>query len=292
MCVVPPNTDSPIIDAVLGALKGQSVDLSSGEVLVVGSDKPGLVKEDQTVRLIPTDSHNRFASDKRNIGMQAAHGKILIFLDDDCIPQKNWLEHHLKRHELGEKVVGGAVDFSSFNYFQLSDNLSAFHDLMPFTKPGARPYLAAANLSVHRSVVQDIGEMEAHHNRAEDLEWTVRMRAHGYILYFEPKALILHDPARRSLSSVWRHWTGDAPNTLRVRLKYAWLLKTPRLASKRSAYIWGAPAIAAWATIRTFSYKQALLRFWFTLPLVYLTKLAWCWSAYQNFPSSQPTHSQ
>lgn len=126
--------------------------------------------------------------------------------------------------------------------------------------------------------------MEARKNRAEDLEWTVRFRMLGYRLYFEPRAVIFHDPPRDTWSAVWGHWTGDAHDTLRVRLRYADLLQTPRLARYRPIFLWGAPLVAAWATARTFGHSDVLRRYWHTLPVVYLTKLAWCWGAFRDFP--------
>jgi glycosyltransferase involved in cell wall biosynthesis len=252
-------------------------------VLVVGTDEPGLVNEDALVRLVPTGGP-ACASDKRNLGMRQAQGEVFLFLDDDCLPAPNWLERHLIRHRRGEQVVGGAVTFSSRNYLQLADNVSAFHDLLPFTAEGPRPYLTTSNLSVNRAVAARAGEMEEGKNRAEDLEWTVRFRALGYRLYFDPRALILHDPPRNTWPIVWRHWTGDAPATLRIRLRYAHLLDTPRLSRHRSIYLWGAPLVAAWATARTFSDARTLQRYWHTLPLVYVTKLGWCWGAFTDFP--------
>jgi cellulose synthase/poly-beta-1,6-N-acetylglucosamine synthase-like glycosyltransferase len=269
---------------ILTALRDQSADLTCGEVLVVGSDLPGLVKEDNLVHFIPAEGENRFASDKRNLGMRFAEGEIFLFLDDDCIPRQDWIERHLSCHASGEQVVGGAVELGKRNYLQLADNLSAFHYMTPYTKPGYRPYLCTSNLSVHRQVVEEAGGMQAHKNRADDLEWTVRLRKHGYRLFFDPLMVVLHDPQRCSLGSVWQHWWTDAPDTLRVRLMYADLLGTPRLASKRGVYLWGSPFVAAWATAKTFSNRRNLLAYGHTIPLVYLTKLAWCLSAFRNFP--------
>jgi glycosyltransferase involved in cell wall biosynthesis len=283
--VIIPDTDSTRIGDTLEALRRQSVDLSEGEILVLGSDRPGLVHSDKLVRFIPTDPQNSFASDKRNQGMKIAQGEIYFFLDDDCIPYPDWIERHLYRHELGEKVVGGAVVFGRRNYLQLTDNLSAFHIFLPSTVEGSRAYLTTSNLSVHHSVVTRAGVMEAHQNRAEDMEWTTRFRTYGYRLYFDPKAIVLHDPERCTFASVARHWVVDAPSTLRIRLLYAESLNTPRLAHYRWMYLWGSPLVAAWATLRAFKPPGALAAYWHTLPLVYLTKLIWCWSAYQNFPS-------
>lgn len=282
--IIIPDTDSRLIASILESLERQSVPLADGEVLVVGSDAPGLVVQNEHIRFIPTGESDRFASDKRNLGMQFARGEIVLFLDDDCLPEPGWLEAHLHRHRAGEQVVGGAVRLPAAGYLQLADNVSAFHDLLPHTPEGPRTYLAAANLSVQRDVIRQAGPMLAHKNRAEDLEWSARLRKLGYRLYFEPRAVILHDPPRHTWSSVWQHWWLDAPDTLQVRLKYSDLLSTPRLASYRASYLWGAPLVAAWATLRTFTNRLTLQRYGHTLPLVYLTKLAWCWSAYRHFP--------
>jgi cellulose synthase/poly-beta-1,6-N-acetylglucosamine synthase-like glycosyltransferase len=287
--VIIPDTDSQRMSEILCALRGQSAYLTAGEILVVGSDRPGLVREDELVRFIPTDFENRFASDKRNLGMQGAKGEIFLFMDDDCIPQPDWIERHLARHAGGERIVGGAVELGNRNYLQLADNISAFHFMTPYAEAGYRSYLCTTNLSVHRSVVEKVGEMEAHKNRADDLEWTARFRLSGYQLYFDPEAIVYHDPQRCSFEAVWRHWWEDAPDTLRVRLMYADLLGTPRLAGKRGMFMWASPLVAAWATAKAFSNRRNLRAYGHTIPLVYLTKLVWCWSAFCNFPEWRAT---
>ncbi len=286
--IIIPITDSPILNQILESIKAQRADLAQGEIIVVGTDKSGIAQGDPHIRFIPTGESDRCASDKRNIGMRAAQGEIFLFLDDDCVPHPDWLGKHLTRHAAGEQVVGGAVEFGQENYYQLADNLSAFHDLLTYTLPGYRAYLATANLSVQRAVVETTDGMLPGKNRAEDLEWTVRMRAYGYQLFFDPSAIVFHNPKRRTFRSVIDHWLVDAPDTLRVRLGYRYLLNTPALAGLRGMYLLGAPFVAAWATIRTFSHPRSVAAYWRTLPLVYLTKLVWCWSAYRNFPKKKP----
>lgn len=284
LSIILPNWNSLLIGDILCALRRQILDGPTAEILVIGSDAPGLVTEDAAVRFIPHPGSTGGAGD-RNIGLREARGQLLLFLDHDCLPAPDWLECHLYRHAHGEQVVGGAVTFGSRNYLQLADNVSAYHDLLPFTAAGPRPYLSTANLSVSRAVVETTGAMETHLKRAEDLEWTARMRALGYTLYFDPRAVVWHDPPRCTFPAVWRHWTGDAHDTLSVRLRYARLLQTPRLARHRGLFLWGAPLVAAWATARTFGHRRTLAQYGHTLPLVYLTKLAWCWGAFKTFPS-------
>jgi glycosyltransferase involved in cell wall biosynthesis len=284
--VIIPNTDSRQIAMILQQLMNQTVDPACIEILVVGSDQPGQVRQNAQVRFIALPDP-ACASDKRNRGMHEARGDIFLFLDDDCIPAPDLVERHLARHQHGEMVVGGAVLISRQHYWQLADNLSAFHDLLPCTASGARSYLCTANLSVRRSVVMHAGLMEARKNRAEDLEWTVRFRACGYRLYFEPAARVLHNPPRFTPQALWRHWFTDAPDTIRIRLRYAALLRTPYLARFRWSFFWLAPGIAAWATWNTFDHPHIRACYWHTLPLVYLTKLVWCWGAFASFPYEQ-----
>jgi GT2 family glycosyltransferase len=284
LSIIIPNWNSELIGEICRSLQRQAVNLPVTEILVIGADGPGLVTQDDTVRFIANPQSIGGAGD-RNIGMRKARGEILLFLDHDCLPAPDWLKRHLHRHEQGEQVVGGAITFGSRNFFQVADNVSAYHDLLPFTPAGPRPYLSAANLSIRREVIEKAGEMKARLTRAEDLEWTVHLRAMGYTLYFDPQAVVFHDPPRRTLTTVWRHWTRDAHDTLGVRLQYTPLLQTPRLARHRLLFLWGAPLVAAWATARTFGHPQTLVQYGYTLPLVYLTKLAWCWGAFKHFPA-------
>ncbi|MEZ4866401.1 MAG: glycosyltransferase [Caldilineaceae bacterium] len=284
LSIIIPNTNSCLIDEIVGRLIEQGEQLGccepfTFEVLVVGQGQPRCATTDVRVHFIATPPY--FAGAKRNLGISRAQAALLLFLDDDCLPLPGLLAAHWRCHRQGQQVVGGAVTFGTDNYWQLADNVSAFHDLLPTTAAGYRPYLAAANLSVQRAAVVKAGLMRDTMKRAEDLEWTVRLRKIGYRLYFVSDACVYHDPDRLTFAKVWQHWTDDAPETLRVRLCYADQLATPKLARYRTLFLWGAPVIALWATWRTLCHRPTLWRYWYTAPLVYLTKIAWCWGAFR-----------
>jgi glycosyltransferase involved in cell wall biosynthesis len=55
---------------------------------------------------------------KRNIGLKSAKSKYVIFLDDDCIPQKNFLEDYyfiLEKHKYKNLVFCGSVIYPMVN---------------------------------------------------------------------------------------------------------------------------------------------------------------------------------
>ena len=52
--VIIPNTNSLLIKEIIHNLTRQSVDMSNVEVLVVGTDEPGLVTESELVQFVPT----------------------------------------------------------------------------------------------------------------------------------------------------------------------------------------------------------------------------------------------
>lgn len=281
--IIIPSLNSTLIDQVCEAIRCQTYDQSRIEVIIVGIDEKGIIPIDTQITFIPTDRLTN-AAKNRNIGISRASGDIFVFLDSDCLPRPDWLIAHLTRHRRGEKVVGGAVELPPGGRWQLADNVSAFHDLLPHTEEGPRPYLATANLSMRREVIEDIGSMNPELRYAHDLEWTVRMRKKGYSLYFEPRAVVLHDPPRNTPRAVWRHWYDDAPYTLLVRVAEASWLDTPGLARYRLSYLAGAPLIALWATCYTFSHPVTRNAYWHTSPLVYFTKLIWCLGALFRFP--------
>src|SRR5690348_10178397 len=89
--IIIPDINSLAIGAIVQRLKTQTAVASICDVIIVGSDEPGLVVQDGTVRFVQT-APGTFAATKRNIGMRLAQGDIFAFLDDDCLPAPDWLE--------------------------------------------------------------------------------------------------------------------------------------------------------------------------------------------------------
>ncbi len=286
--VIIPAARTARLSQILDALARQQAETTVCQTWIVCNegDQDCIPQPDQNVHLLPVPAATK-APARRNAGMAAAHGDIFLFLDDDCVPATDLIQRHLHWQQRGWPVVGGAVTFPSSPYLQLADNVSAFHDLLPFTTAGLRPYLVTANMSVHRRVVEDVGPMRPDLARADDLEWTARFRAHGYPLYFDPQAVVLHLPPRHTWHAIWQHWADDAPDTVRVRLTWPAMLRTPSLAFYRPSFLWGMPFIAMWATRHTFNHRQTWQQYWHTLPIVYLTKLIWCLSAYRHYPTGE-----
>jgi GT2 family glycosyltransferase len=255
------------------------------EIIVVGCDENNALAGFPEVRFHDTQVPV-CAAKARNMGMQAASGDLFLFLDADCLPRVDWLATHMQRQTLGEKIVGGSVGLYGSNYWAQSDNVSMFHDFVPQHPPGYRFLLPTLNLSVHRTVFEQVGGMDETFPgaAAEDADWTVRMRLAGFKLFFEPRAAIQHAPARTTWADVVRHWRNLGHNAVRVRLRYATEFGTPRLASNAYWWRWLSPLIAARITAGIYA-NPIFWRYMANLPVVYATKVIYCVGAADSVAS-------
>lgn len=277
VAVIIPSLNAPTLGRALDAVTAQTV--APHEIIVVGRDEAGILRARDGVRFIDTGAPV-CAARARNLGIAAATGDLMLFLDADCVPRPDWLARHVMRHESGETVVGGAVSLEGSNYWAQSDNVSMFHEFIPQRLPGPRFLLPTLNLSVRRAVFEAVGGMDESFPgaAAEDADWTIRMRRAGYQLYFDPSAVVAHAPARTAWSDVVRHWRNLGHNAVRVRLRYTEEFGTPRGA--RSAWWWRllSPLIAAKVTAGIYA-ERALRAYWPSLPVVYATKIIYCFGA-------------
>jgi GT2 family glycosyltransferase len=275
--VIIPSLNAPTLGRTLTAVAGQTE--PPGEVIVVGRDEAGTLAGFPDVRFIDTGAPV-CAARARNLGLLAAGGELFLLLDADCIPRTDWLARHLARHRASEQVVGGAVALKGSNYWAQSDNVSMFHEFVPQHPPGSRFLLPTLNLSLRREVFKTVGGMDETFPgaAAEDADWTIRIRRAGYRLYFDPSAVVAHAPARTTWGDVVRHWHNLGHNAVRVRLRYAEEFGTPAGARRAGWWRLLSPAIAARVTAGIYA-NRFLWSQWPSLPVVYATKIIYCFGA-------------
>lgn len=202
--VLIPNLHSPYIGAVVAALRRQSV--LPAEVIIVGQDRWGQVCNDDLVRVLHTPRPTPPAT-ALNAALAYARGTLCCFLDADCVPHPDWLAWLVTAYRDGHRVVGGSLGFQPQGYWERCDNIASWGILMETAPPGERAHLSSGNMLVERSLLYAVGGHDEAFRRAggEDTELCFRLRKHGALLWFEPRAVVYNHTERDTAQSVWWH---------------------------------------------------------------------------------------
>jgi GT2 family glycosyltransferase len=173
------------------------VDYPNFEVIVVddgSTDGTTAIASSYDVRLVRSEE-NRGLSEARNLGLYAAKGEIVAYLDDDARPDPAWLGHLARtfadRPHLG---VGGP------NIPPEGDGLVA--DCVADSPGGPihvligdalAEHLPGCNLAVRRDALEAIGGFDPRFRIAgDDVDVCWRLQAEGGTLGFSPAATVWH----------------------------------------------------------------------------------------------------
>jgi len=218
---------------------------------------------------------NRGLGSGRNLGMRTARGDLLLYTDDDCIAQEDWalrMAETLERHP----VVAGAVAMAPGGFVQLCHNVGQFYGYMPCHRAGPAFSMAGANMGFRRGVLERLGGFGEGIRCAEDMEMALRARSQGYQPYFSPDAVVVHDPDRRSMRVIFRYAMQHAAATVHLRNRHRAMLRTPWLLQSPALLLAASPLIALVVTMRILLSSGVLARRFYTAPVVYALKVAWC----------------
>jgi GT2 family glycosyltransferase len=259
------------------------------EVVVVGSDGPGVVPRDGAVRFIAAGGLNPAAA--RNRGVAVAAGELLLFIDADCRPEAGWLRH-LAGALAAAPVAGGAVTFPRGpaarrgELWALADNIASFHALLadrPAEAATQRP-LGSLNLAVRRSAWQRVGPFDEGLPTSEDHDWVLRARAAGLATAFVPQALVEHAAVRAGRRDLEAHaaWYGAHFRQFLARHPGTFA-GGPTWASRRRLRL-AAPLKAWTGALAIFLGHPTLLPCWRALPGVAAFRRAWYRAILDTWP--------
>ena len=207
--VIPTYNRSERLLRVLGKLEEQQTNTASGhrfsfEVIVVSDGSTdgtrGILEafEASSFALIPMYQENRGPAAARNAGILEASGEVVVFLDDDVLPEPGFLSAHMNAHRSHDDlvVVGPMLTpegtplqpWIAWEQFQLEKQyarLDAGELLYP------RQFYTG-NASVRRSALVEVGLFNTSLLRSEDIDMGLRLETAGQTFSFVAGARAFH----------------------------------------------------------------------------------------------------
>jgi glycosyltransferase involved in cell wall biosynthesis len=182
------------------------------EVIVVSDGSTDgsaeLAREHDGVRVIETP--NRGLSAARNTGLEAADGEIVAYLDDDAVPDPDWLKHMAATFANGPfAAVGGpnVLPPGSGAVAQCVANAPGGPTHVLVSDREAE-HIPGCNMAIRRDALREIGGFDPQFRVAgDDVDVCWRLLDSGQRIAFSPGAVVLHH-RRRSILAYLRQQRG------------------------------------------------------------------------------------
>lgn len=204
------NVENFIGSCIVGVL---SQTYPVDEILIIddgSQDNTARLASQYPVKLI-SHSFNKGLAAARNTAFQHASNEFVASLDADCVPDSEWLATLMP---LLDDPRVGAVGGRLFEteLLCLADHWRRSHLRQDWGDTRVdNPLFMFGNNSVMRksALTATGGYDEAMHTNGEDADVSKRIRAQGYNLIYEPKAVVSHkrrDTLASILDTYWRYW--------------------------------------------------------------------------------------
>ncbi|MDP2666545.1 MAG: glycosyltransferase [Candidatus Diapherotrites archaeon] len=193
--IIPAYNATRTLRACLDALQEQS--LSPDEIIVVDDGStdgtPEMAKSYRSVRVISQE--NQGPAKARNKGARESKNPIIVFLDSDCVPEKNWLAEMVKPF-IDEKVAGvqGAYRTHQKSLVARFDQADIEFRYEKMKRSSFLDWIGSYSAAYRKDIFLSHGGFDEHFPRAsgEDAEFSYRLSEKGYRLVFNPAAIVYH----------------------------------------------------------------------------------------------------
>ena len=165
---------------------------------------------------------NRGPAGGRNFAVTKASGDILVFVDDDAYPVKDFLKAHLLWHDRYPNAVvrGPVINVSSWE--RVSDKPPK--GILSRIKHYSRNYFCTANASVRKELFTSIGGFDESFKRWSDTEFAYRLRGRYKLKWiFDFNATVYHykpEDLFRTEEELRRHYYREGVYAAKLFLRY------------------------------------------------------------------------
>jgi glycosyltransferase involved in cell wall biosynthesis len=193
--IIPAYNAEKTLQTCLDALLQQTI--HPEEIIVVddgSTDSTRTIAESFSLVTLLSQK-NQGPANARNVGAKKARGDIILFIDSDCIAEKNWLEEMLKPFE-DEKVVGvqGAYKTKQKSPIARFDQMDIEYRYERMKKKDTIDWIGTYSAAYQRKVFMEAKGFDETFPKAsgEDSELSYRLAEKGMILKFAPSAIVYH----------------------------------------------------------------------------------------------------
>ncbi|MDX8480738.1 glycosyltransferase [Mesorhizobium sp. VK24D] len=172
----------------------------------------------------------------RNAGLAQARGRVLVFVDDDCRLDRNYLVDLERHYASGERwlIRGGRVEIGDARDLPFTiKRCDKRERLTPSVHPGG--FVLGCNMTMHRDVAARIGPFDERFGAggplrsAEDTDYLVRAMLAGMAVEYVPDMTIFHHHGRRGRKAIDRlhrdYHFGNGALCLKHIRRAPWLLR-------------------------------------------------------------------
>ncbi|MBF6590511.1 MAG: glycosyltransferase [Ktedonobacterales bacterium] len=232
--IIPTYNRRESLRATLQGLAAQTVPAGTFEALVISDGATdGTAALCATLSAAPDLSYSlryfeqdhQGPSAARNLGMRQARAPLLLFLDDDVVPDPTLVGEHLRllREQPGAVVIGPlllppGVRLQPWVRWESERLLTQYAHMRRGLWEPTPSQFYTGNASLARAAALTVGGFDVTFPRAEDVELAYRLRDHGLRFIFAPDARGWHYAQRsfRSwLRTPWLYGEADAAMSLR-----------------------------------------------------------------------------
>ncbi len=231
--VIPTYNRLDFITRTLESMEGLNYPKSDFEVIVVDDGSSDgtyeyMLKYSKTTKLNFSfiSQKNSGPAAARNVGLKYAKGKYVAYTDSDCIVDKNWLWELLKGFTSDDIAgVGGSAEGVGDDIFSRYFAQTGMYSTRVLD--GTVAYLLTLNACYRKDILQLFNGFNEEFKQpgGEDPDLSFRIRKKGYLLAYNPKAIVYHHhkASTKSFLKTFRNYgKGQA---LLVKLHPEWYIK-------------------------------------------------------------------